>query len=443
MESTSSQDRYVFIETFGCQMNDNDSIRMMALLEANSYRKTDRPEEADLILVNTCSVRDKAEQKVYSTVGRYKSLKEAKPGLVIGISGCVAQQAGASLLKRMPHVDMVVGTHNIHRIPALVNEVLAGQGRVTSTEFDEAIHTEKYSVNSTALKGKVKCFVNIMRGCDNFCTYCIVPYVRGREVSRPAGDILGEVRALAENGVREVTLLGQNVNSYDGEVTFPELLRRVSAIDGIDRVRFVTSHPKDLSEELIHLFGEVPELARSMHLPVQSGSDRVLERMRRGYTVSDYVAKVRMLRDLYPDMAITTDVIVGFPGESDDDFEDTLSLVREVEYDGMFSFKYSPRPETEAAGYPDQVPDETRQERLERLQSIQKDITLKKNTAMVGRTVKVLAEGPSKADASELTGRTSCNRVVNFPGDAALKGSMVDVLITEAYANSLRGICRA
>ena len=417
-------------------MNENDTERMLAFLKELRYRPTDTPELADLILINTCSIRDKAEQKVYSTAGRYKRLKKRKPELLIGISGCVAQQKGGELLKRMPYVDLVIGTHNIHRLTELLKKVREEKTRVVSTELYNSIDSKEFP--TPEVEG-IKAYVSIMRGCDNYCTYCIVPYVRGREVSRPARDVVEDIRRLVDRGVKEVTLLGQNVNSYCGDVSFPELLRMVCRVDGIERVRFVTSHPKDISEELIYLFGEEDKLARSMHLPVQAGSDRVLERMRRRYTVSEYLKKVELLRRLYEDMSISTDIIVGFPGETEEDFEKTMKVVKEVEFDSIFSFKYSPRPGTEAATYKDQLPDDVKQRRLEVLQALQKEITLKKNRLLVGKTMKVLVEGESKLDKTELTGRTTCNRVVNFPGDKGLTGSMVDVTITDAYANSLRG----
>jgi tRNA-2-methylthio-N6-dimethylallyladenosine synthase len=440
------KEKSVFIDTFGCQMNEDDSDRLFSFLRDVNFKRTDEPESADLIIINTCSIRDKAEQKVYSTVGRFKALKKENPGLIIGISGCVAQQEGETLLKRMPHLDMVIGTHNIHRIAELLKQVSLKRKRVVLNELSDTIQSGEYRPRSPQIKRK-KTFVSIMRGCNNYCSYCIVPYVRGREVSRPSSEVLEEVEILAANGTKEVTLLGQNVNSYglfprEGgvDISFPELLRRVCRIEGIERVRFVTSHPKDISTELIRLFGEEAKLCRNIHLPLQSGSDRVLERMKRSYTVEGYLSKVLLLKELYPDMSISTDIIVGFPGEEEGDFEATMGVVKEVGFDSMFSFKYSPRPGTLAATFKDQVPERVKSRRLETLQLAQKDITIKKNKALEGKTVEVLVEGRSKAAEDELTGRAPCNRVVNFPGDPALTGSVIDVLITRAYSNSLRAI---
>jgi tRNA-2-methylthio-N6-dimethylallyladenosine synthase len=430
----------VYIETFGCQMNDNDSERSLGFLREINYRETMHPGDADLILINTCSIRDKAEHKVYSTLGRYKALKAENPGLVIGVSGCVAQQQGERLLKRVPYLDMVVGPHNIHKLKDLIGEVTVKKKRVVEVTLRETIDADEYGV-STAIKPP-KAFVSIMRGCNNFCTYCIVPYTRGREVSRKSSEILREISALAGSGIREVTLLGQNVNSYGapgGALSFPGLLRGVAGISGIERIRFVTSHPKDISDELIRLFGEEQKLARHIHLPVQSGADRVLEMMGRGYTRAEYLLKIKTLRRLYPDISITTDIIVGFPAETDSDFDATMALIEEAGFDNIFSFMYSRRPGTAAAGFELRIPEETSKERLLKLQETQRAITLARSRALIGRTMTVLAEGPSKADASELTGRTSCNRVVNFMAPDVPAGILTDVSITGAYPNSLRG----
>lgn len=456
----------VYIETFGCQMNLSDSERLLGILKQEGagyklpgYKLTDTPEKADLIIVNTCSVRDKAEQKLYSTLGRYRLLKQQQPGVIIGVLGCVAQQRGGELFKRAPYIDLVVGTHNIHSLPALISDVQAGQKKLTRTEQYTELTDDEFK-NAPIKNDGVKALVSIMRGCDNFCTYCIVPYVRGREASRKESDILSEVASLAKGKVREVTLVGQNVNSYAGlgnnssgqsEGAFVGLLKNIAKTPGIDRIRFITSHPKDISDELIRLFGDLPELARHVHLPLQSGADSVLERMKRGYTIGGYMRKATAFRDLYPDVAITTDVIVGFPGETDEDFEKTMEVVEKVEFDGMFSFKYSPRPGTAAAGFTGHVDEEVKAGRLMRLQSMHKEISDRRNRALVGTFQRVLVEGPSKVDLAELTGRTSCNRVVNFPaatfsttidGDSEKmeKGTTVDLLITEAYANSLRGV---
>ncbi len=441
------REKLVFLETFGCQMNENDSERMLGVLKGLSYARTKDPSEADLILINTCSIRDKAEQKVYSTLGRFKSLKKERPGLVIGVAGCVAQQEGEKLLKRAPHLDIVFGPHNVHKLKELLLKADSG-AKVVVTGQTEEISPEEYGTEPVEIEEKA--FVSIMRGCNNFCSYCIVPYTRGREVSRLSRDILNEIEGLVARGVKEVTLLGQNVNSYGtgggGDVSFPELLVKVCRVEGLSRVRFITSHPKDISDELIHLFGEEHKLCRHVHLPVQSGSDRVLAAMGRGYTVEGYLAKAGLLKRLYPDMAITSDIIVGFPGETAVDHEATMGLLRTVRFDNIFSFMYSPRPGTRAAGLPDQVPPEARSERLQRLQEEQKEITGERMRALVGKTVEVLVEGGSKIDPTELSGRTPCNRIVNFPAPARLlagPGRLTDVTITEAYQNSLRGEVRA
>ncbi len=444
----STADRsHVYLETFGCQMNDNDSARIMGFLKNINYVRTEEPDRADLILINTCSIRDKAEQKVYSTAGRFRKLKGSNPGLIIGVCGCVAEQEGARLLKRAPYIDIVLGTQNIHRLGEVIAEVRAEKRAVLATGLKERIDDGEYSVHQEA--SGVKAFVSIMRGCDNFCSYCIVPYTRGPETSRDSGDIIREIESLASAGVREVTLLGQNVNSYGsraggagGGVSFPGLIRLCASVDGIERIRFMTSHPKDATDELIGLFNEERKLCRHFHLPAQSGSDAVLKAMGRGYTREQYLGKVFRLKGLYHDMAITTDIIVGFPGENEKDFEDTMSLIRAARFDGVFSFMYSPRPNTRASALEGRIPLEVKSERLKALQDAQRAITLEKNREKVGSIQKVLVEGPSKADASELMGRTDCARPVNFPvprGMSVKPGDMEDVLITEAYPNSLRG----
>ncbi|MFZ3072748.1 MAG: tRNA (N6-isopentenyl adenosine(37)-C2)-methylthiotransferase MiaB, partial [Thermodesulfobacteriota bacterium] len=432
------KDRYVFIETFGCQMNENDSGRMFEFLKAANYFAADTPEKADLILINTCSIRDKAEHKVYSAAGKFKGLKKDNPELIFGISGCLAQQEGNRLFKKIPHLDMVVGTANIHKLPALVSEARKGKKKVVETGFFNEISAEEYPSEGLTSDG-VRAFVSVMRGCDNFCAYCIVPYVRGNPASRPVLDVLIEARNLAGRGVKEVTLVGQNVNSYSGGVKFPELLKMVCGVNGIERVRFVTSHPKDMSLELIRAFGEEKKLARSVHLPLQSGSDRILALMNRGYTVESYMEKIGLLKGLYPDISVTTDIIVGFPSETNDDFMKTMDVVRKVEFDGMFSFKYSPRPMTKATGFPEQVSDEVKKTRLLTLQSEQKEITIKRNFLLEGKIVEALVEGLRKNSFDELIGRTSCGRLVTFRGEAGLTGSIVRVRIVSSCANSLKG----
>lgn len=435
--------KLVFLETFGCQMNDNDSERMLGFLKDIKYSRTDSPERADLIIINTCSIRDKAEQKVYSILGRFRELKKENPGLIIGVSGCVAQQQGGALLKRVPHLDIVFGPHNVHKVKDLIAEA-EKKRRVVATGFKAGIDEDEYAYERTGTGEKA--FVSIMRGCDNFCSYCIVPYTRGREVSRRSAEIVDEVKTLSDSGVKEVTLIGQNVNSYGtnggGDISFPELLRRVAGVAGIERVRFITSHPKDISVELIRLFGEEPKLCRHIHLPVQSGSDKILKEMRRGYTAKEYLSKVSMLKALYGDISITSDIIVGFPGETEEDFGSTMELINAARFDNIFSFMYSPRPGTLAAGFTRQVDETVRAGRLKVLQDRQREITAERSTELVGSVREVLVEGTSKSDPGDLTGRTGCNRIVNFAADKALSGTLVDVLITQAYPNSLRGELR-
>lgn len=420
-------------------MNDSDSQRLLGFLKNINYIRTDRPEKADLIILNTCSVRDKAEQKVYSALGRFKELKSVNPGLVIAVAGCVAQQAGEALLKRVPYLDMVIGTHNIHRIHELLANVSGKRKRVAETGFFADMDKNEYSVAAVPEGGRA--LLSIMRGCDNFCSYCIVPYTRGREASRPPEEILAEINGLVSKGVVEVTLVGQNVNSYGlGTLTpFPALLRQVSAVSGLKRIRFVTSHPKDIQPELIELFKEEEKLCSHMHLPVQSGSDEVLRRMRRGYTRSDYLEKINRLRRARPGMAITSDVIVGFPGETERDFSETLKLIDEARFDNIFSFMYSPRPGTGAAALDGHLPQEVKSERLAMLQKRQREIAFDKNRELIGRTMEVIIEGRSRQSAAQYVGRSSCARVVNITLPVDMTGKLVDVEITGAYHNSLRG----
>lgn len=435
----------VYLETFGCQMNENDSMRMLGMLKGLNYRRTEDPEQASLIIINTCSIRDKAEHKVYSMLGRFKELKKTNPRLVIGVAGCVAQQAGVRLFKRAPFVDLVLGPHNIHKLKDLLSEVSQGGKRVTATSFNDGIAADEYSYNGS--EGSSRASVSIMRGCDNFCSYCIVPYTRGREVSRDSADILAELDKLSRAGVREITLVGQNVNSYGtkgGGASFPELIRMCAGIEGIERIRFMTSHPKDISDELIGLLATETKLCKHIHLPVQSGSDSVLRAMKRNYTKAEYLLKVEGIKAACPDIAITTDIIVGFPGETDDGFEETLEFINYVRFDNIFSFMFSARPGTEAVGIPSHINTSVKSERLKHLQERQRQITTEKNAVLVGTKVAVLVEGRSKARKDELTGRTQCNRIVNFPSpvqtlDIVKEGKFAEVLITDGYANSLRG----
>ncbi|MBM4338067.1 MAG: tRNA (N6-isopentenyl adenosine(37)-C2)-methylthiotransferase MiaB [Deltaproteobacteria bacterium] len=431
----------VYIETYGCQMNEHDSERMLRLLEGSYYLETRDPQEADLILINTCSVREKPENKVYSALGRYKRLKEER-GAVIGVAGCVAQQEGPRLLDRVPYLDMVIGTHAISTLPDLLEKIEAKGGRFCKTEFDEKGNYLK-SILPPGSHPKVKSFVTIMQGCDHYCSYCIVPFVRGREKSRPSAEILEEIRCLAERGIKEVCLLGQNVNGYgrglEGEIGFSELLCRINEIEGIERIRFTTSHPKDLSDALIKAFSDLSKLCEHIHLPFQSGSDRILEKMHRGYSTLSYLERIERLRARCPEMAITADVIVGFPGEEEKDFNQTLDLIKKVQFDDLFSFKYSTRRGTGAAQLDDQVEEKIKQERLEILQGIQREVTLQKNVAYEGRTEEVLVEGCSKQSDQDITGRTRTNKSVNFKGDLQLVGKVVPVRITKGFAHSLRG----
>jgi tRNA-2-methylthio-N6-dimethylallyladenosine synthase len=434
-------EKRVYIETYGCQMNEHDTERMLRILERSSYSETKDPQTADLVLINTCSVREKPEHKVYSALGRYKWLKE-KRGAIIGVAGCVAQQEGSRLLERVPYLDMVIGTHAIPMLPQLLQKIEVSGEKVCETNFDQ---DGKYleAVPPQRPLGKVKSYVTIMQGCDHFCSFCIVPYVRGREKSRSSQDIIEEVKHLAGIGVKEVCLLGQNVNGYGRglkeEITFSELLHRIDEIGGIERVRFTTSHPKDLSQELIQAFSKLPKLCEHIHLPFQSGSDRILKAMHRGYTKESYLEKIGRLKEACPSIAVTADVIVGFPGEEEEDFKQTLDLMEKVRFDDLFSFKYSPRKGTRAAQFEDKVEEKVKQERLSILQELQKGITLQKNQELEGRAEEVLIEGQSKQSAQDVSGRTRSNKIVNFEGDLSLVRKLVPVRIIQGYAHSLRG----
>ncbi|UCD70517.1 MAG: tRNA (N6-isopentenyl adenosine(37)-C2)-methylthiotransferase MiaB [Syntrophobacterales bacterium] len=434
--------KFVYLKTFGCQMNVHDSEKMLSILAEHNYRPTEDIHRADIILLNTCSVRAKPEQKVYSALGRLERLKEKNHHLIIGVGGCVAQQEGERLLDRIGYLDLVFGTHNLHRLPDLIRDVQASRRPMCAVEFYDEVRS--LDISPIPLDGeKVKSYVTIIQGCENFCSFCIVPYVRGREKSRPSENILGEIKALSKRGIREVTLLGQNVNSYgkdlSGGFTFPQLLAHINEIQGIWRIRFTTSHPKDISEELIMAFGKLEKVCKHIHLPFQSGSDRVLERMNRGYTRKQYMEKAEQLRKVCPEIGITADVMVGFPGEGEREFHDTLDLIQRVQFDNLFSFKYSPRKGTRAAHLLDQIGESTKSHRLQVLQELQKGITLKRNQALEGRYEEILVEGLSKWGEEEITGRTSSNKVVNLNGNPDLIGQLVKVRIEEGYANSLRG----
>ena len=441
-------EKRVYIETYGCQMNEHDTERILRLLEGSHYLETKDPKAADFILINTCSVREKPEHKVYSALGRFKGLKE-KRGAIIGVAGCVAQQEGDQLLGRVPYLDMVIGTHAIPMLPQLLQKIEVSGERVCETSYDQdgeylkAVLPQKSPVVGSIRLDKVKSYVTIMQGCDHFCSFCIVPYVRGREKSRPSREIIEEVKHLAELGVKEVCLLGQNVNGYgkglEKEISFSELLGRINQIEGIERIRFTTSHPKDLSEELIQAFSKLPKLCEHIHLPFQSGSDRILKAMHRGYTKDSYLEKIDRLKEVCPFIAVTSDVIVGFPGEEEKDFEETLDLIRKVQFDDLFSFKYSPRKGTRAAQFEDKVEEKVKQDRLSILQEIQKGITLRKNQELEGRVEEILVEGQSKQSAQDVTGRTRSNKIVNFKGDLDLVGQLIPVHITKVFPHSLRG----
>lgn len=433
----------LYIQTYGCQMNQHDSARIVHTMRQMDYSPTDRVEEADLILLNTCSVRDKAEQKVYSALGRWRELKEKREGLIIGVGGCVAQQEGEALLRRIPYLDLVFGTHHIHKLPQMVQEVQSlGNRPVEVAFYRDPSYMEKLE-GRPEVQG-AKAFVTIMQGCNKVCSFCIVPYVRGREVSRPSEKIVGEIQDLTRHGVKEVMLLGQNVNSYGktspGELTFPQLLHRINNIEGLERIRFTTSHPQDLSPELIEAYAKLERLCEHLHLPVQSGSDTVLQRMRRGYTRKEYLRRIHHLRRQRPDVALSTDIIVGFPGETDGEFEETVEILREVEYDEIFAFMYSARPGTAAAKiYSNDVPDEVKKYRLGRVLSLQNEISLSKNKEKIGSVEEVLFEGPSKLRKGQVMGRTRTNKIVNVMGPEHWSGQIAQVRITGALANSLLG----
>jgi tRNA-2-methylthio-N6-dimethylallyladenosine synthase len=433
----------LYLQTYGCQMNQYDSERITQLMGRMDYESTDRIEAADLIILNTCSVRDRAEQKVYSALGRWKELKEQRTGVIIGVGGCVAQQEGANLLKRLPYVDLVFGTHNIHKLPQMVEQVQASRSRPVETAFYRQPSYMEDPQGRTDVRG-AKAFVTIMQGCNKVCSFCIVPHVRGREVSRPSIRIIDEIESLARHGVKEVMLLGQNVNSYGktspGEISFAELLGRVDKVDGLRRIRFTTSHPQDLSPELIEAFATLDKLCEHLHLPVQSGADSVLARMRRGYTRDEYLSRIDRLRRRCPNIALSTDIIVGFPGETDAEFADTLEMLGQLEYDEIFSFVYSPRPQTVSAKiYEDDVAEELKKARLKQVQSLQREISLRKNRESIGNVEEILVDGKSRLKNGQIMGRTRANRIVNLTGEETLVGSLLPVRITGATANSLIG----
>jgi tRNA-2-methylthio-N6-dimethylallyladenosine synthase len=429
-----------FIHTFGCQMNVTDSLRMGEVLGRLSYAPTSVFEDADLIILNTCAIREKAEEKMISALGRYRAVKMMRRAL-IGVGGCVAQQEKARLLKRAPYVDFVFGPDAIAKLPEILSRVERGRERVVETAWVESQEYLFPRAEPETSRGKVTEFVTVMKGCDNVCSFCVVPHTRGREVSRPVSEVLAEVADLSGVGVREVTLIGQNVNSYRGGISFAKLLLRVAQVPGIERVRFTTSHPHDLSDELIEAFRAEPKVAPHFHLPVQSGSDRILAKMRRDYTVEEYLARLRGLRRARPGIAVTTDIIVGFPGETEEDFQKTLALTELVRFESQFSFIFSPRPKT-AAGMHEEawgaVPHAVKIDRLERLQKLQRRISAEIMAEQLGREVEVLVEGASRSDPSKRFGRTAENRTVNFEGNCPA-GALVRVGIDRSSPNALGG----
>ena len=450
--------KVVHIKTFGCQMNERDSEIMGQLLSRSGYIRSHEPEGADLILVNTCSIRDKAEQKVYSLLGQLRDLKEKNNSLRIGVCGCVAQQEGRKIIDRMPHVDLVVGTQQLFQLPALLDQLDKGALRqavaldldaaFTIPPFQQLLRQDEDAFQERQpTQPAVQRYVNIMQGCNNFCSYCVVPYTRGREISRPLADLLEEVRLLVGQGVREITLLGQNVNSYgntnavaSSPVAFPDLLRAVAGVEGLKRLRFTTSHPKDLDLALMHCFAELEVLCPHFHLPVQSGSSKVLARMNRGYTAEAYLAKVEQLRRIRPDIALATDFIVGFPGESEEDFEETMRLLQTVQFHSSFSFKYSDRPQARSTSFSDKIGEDIKSQRLARLQNLQNTISLQWNSSLMHKETEVLVE---QVAAGKGRGRSAANQVVHFQlqSDQPLPalGDLIQVRVDHAGPHSLRG----
>jgi len=436
--------RKLHIKTFGCQMNEYDSARMAdALAASHGLEKTDDPAQADVLLLNTCSVRAKAQEKVFTQLGFWKELKKQRPEIVIGVGGCVASQEGAAIVRRAPHVDLVFGPQTLHRLPQLLDRALATHRPAVDVSFPEI---EKFDCLPPPRVDGVRAFVSVIEGCDRRCSYCVVPYTRGAEFSRPFDDVVAEAAHLAAGGVREVVLLGQNVSAYRGALSdgatadLARLIEHLAGIDGIGRIRFMTSHPQAFGARLIRAYAETPKLAGHLHLPVQSGSDRILALMQRGHNALEYKSKIRALRAARPDISVTTDFIVGFPGETEADFAATLELMDEIGFDASFSFLYSPRPGTPAAESPDATPREVKEQRLARLQQRNAQTAAQISRRMVGSVQRVLVEGPARRGPRQLCGRTENNRVVNFEsGDTRLVGRFADVAVTEAMANSLRG----
>ncbi|KAA3620302.1 MAG: tRNA (N6-isopentenyl adenosine(37)-C2)-methylthiotransferase MiaB [Proteobacteria bacterium] len=434
----------VYIKTFGCQMNEYDSARIVDLLaSSHGMERTQEPEQASVLLLNTCSVREKAQEKVFSALGRWRPWKEQNPDLVIGVGGCVASQEGEQIRRRAPYVDLVFGPQTYHRLPAMLERVYRTRNPSVDVSFPEI---EKFDNLPPPSVDGVKAFVSVMEGCSKYCSFCVVPYTRGEEFSRPFDDVIAEIFELAESGVREINLLGQNVNAYrgathDGGVAdLATVIRYAARIDGIERIRYTTSHPQDFTSALIDLYDEVPELVSHLHLPVQSGSNRILRQMKRNYSVEEYIELIDQIRQKRPGVSLSSDFIIGFPGESETDFADTMALVERVGFDQSFSFVYSPRPGTPAAFLDDDVPMEVKKRRLDHLQKVVNARAAAISASMVGSVQTVLVEGPSRKDPRQMSGRTENNRVVNFDGAPSLTGQMVPVRITEALPNSLRGV---
>ncbi|BAK56525.1 tRNA-i(6)A37 thiotransferase enzyme MiaB [Candidatus Arthromitus sp. SFB-mouse-Japan] len=439
---TNKKDKLYFIETWGCQMNEEDSEKLSGMLISMGYSSCENRNDADIIIFNTCCVRENAELKVHGNLGQLKGLKKSKKDLIIAVCGCMMQQKGIpqEISKKYPFVDIIFGTHNLHKFPEYLNRVLMNDERILEIEAGSDEIIEGLTIDR---KSSLKAFVTIMYGCDNFCTYCIVPQVRGREKSRKSEDIINEIRELAKDGYKEITLLGQNVNSYgkglEEDIDFPKLLKKVNEVDGIERIRYMTSHPKDFSDDLIEVMKNCDKVCSQLHLPVQSGSNRILRVMNRHYKKEEYLDKIKKIKSLIPDLAITTDIIVGFPGETEEDFEETLDLVREVRYDSAFMFLYSNRKFTGADMMPNQIPDEVKHKRFNRLVETVNQICAEINKTYEGKIVKVLVEGNSKNDETKLSGRTDNGKLVNFIGDKNSIGKIVDVKITNPKSFSLEG----
>ena len=442
---TEATPKKLFVQTHGCQMNEYDSARMADLLgESHGLVMTDKPEDADVLLLNTCSIREKAQEKVFHQLGRWKPLKQAKPDLIIGVGGCVASQEGAEIGKRAPFVDLIFGPQTLHRLPEMIETRRDGNPMVVDISFPEI---EKFDRLPDPKVDGPSAFVSIMEGCSKYCTFCVVPYTRGEEVSRPVDDVIAEIASLAGQGVKEVNLLGQNVNAYRGEnhlgevVDFADLLHLVNLVPGIERIRYTTSHPVEFSDAIIQCYAEIPALVDHLHLPVQSGSDRILMAMKRGHTALEYKAKIRALRRIRPNISMSSDFIIGFPGETDDDFAQTMKLIEDIGFDNSFSFIYSARPGTPASDLPDQTPMDVKKQRLHILQTRIAQHAASISESMVGTHQRILVTGVSKKDPGQLAGRTENNRVVNFSCDKpSLIGEFVDVEIIEALPNSLRGV---